>query len=123
MVVYAIGDSDGDASDQIRVGIASKRSFPTMVKNFAIYRAHMIVAHVEAYIRGETAALRFKSEIEHRLTADGRNIRASWWRASGEFAAALAREVAESEHVDVMTEGQASDLERAKLIEKMERFA
>lgn len=120
VVVYAIGDATGPAVDHLRFGVSARKSFATLMENFALYRSAPIVAHVECVVSGKAAGLRLKSAVEASLKENGRHIRASWFRVSGEEALRAMVEQSAGEGVRVLTQDEASELEQKALNKLMD---
>lgn len=122
VVLSAVGDAEGPQAGYVRLAVSSRKSFETMVENFALYRAYPVVAHMAHVVSGKTAGLRVKSAIETRLKMGGRHARASWFRVDGPEVLKLSAVIAEQERVALMTAAQADERELkalAKIMDKM----
>lgn len=122
-LIYCIGPAEGQLSDQSRIGISSRRGFDAMVQDFQSYRSEPLTVHFRHIVRGNALALRLQTRMTSSLTADGKAIRASWWRIAGEAAALLIAECANAEGIELLTEDDAKAIESDRYHQLMQNFS
>lgn len=114
MILWALGDMDGPAYGEVKIGVAKRKSFYSdVLTRMKLYRSRQVIQRCVVYVRGECAALRLKTAVFERLHELGCGIEGPWFRASS-IVDGVVRECAALNHVALLTEAQADGVERAE---------
>lgn len=123
MIIYAIGDADGPLSNEIKIGLCSRKSYQQEIYNARLYRSADLAVHFASIVRGKAAGARLKTAMETKLRTACQHKKGSWWIASAQRARSILFEAVAEERISLLTEDGAKALEREALARKMEKYA
>jgi len=116
-VLYAIGDASGPLANEVRLGVASRKSFAQQIKQIQMFRSREIAIRLDVVVRGKARAEQLKTSLAAHLKEGGRQSLVGFWRVLSNDAelASIVAALAYDENIETMTQDQAIALERATL--------